>query len=315
VQAIIVSTTIRNLSPAFTTPRYVELQVIGSTLRARAWDADQPVPWWQLETTDTNLPTGNNAGCFARDETTTATTTFYYTDFTVRPPDFAFGALELQRYDAITGTFDTIMLASSPACTGFSDYEARVGINSVYRIRRLNVYQFAGPWSLQVTGAPPAPGISGGCPDQTGPLMFTSNADQSGQRNCAYIMIWDNAPQEMFQLPEGGNVAFQSLYNRDGRVAFHGTERGLEAFSRQVLIHAGAVDPARLADVHTLRDTAWADLPYVCVRDDLGNRWYANVRVPDVSSRRTPGNDLANTLASVDIVEVTPTPCIIDPNA
>lgn len=315
VPGTVASTTVFNLLPAQTTPRMVRLQVKGSTLRAKVWDSDQPEPWWQLEATDTDLTTGNNAGVFARDDTGAATTTFYFTQFLVRPPDFAFGGLELQRFDQITGTFETIMLASSPACTGFSDYEARVGINSVYRIRALNVYSFAGPWSLQVTGAPPAPGVSGGCSDQTGPLVFTSNADQTGQRNCAYIMVWPHTPEEIFQLPEASSVSFQSLYNRDGRVAFHGTERGLEAFSRQVLIHAGAVDPARLADVHTLRNTAFADLPYVCVRDDLGNRWYANVRVPDVTHRRTPSNDLANTLASVDIVEVTTTPCAVDPNA
>lgn len=316
VAADVASTTVRHLLPTFTTPRWVEIQVIGSTLRARAWDGDEgDPPWWQLEATDANLATGNNTGCFARDETGAASTTFYFTAFTVRPPDFAFGGLELQRFDTMTGTFDTIMLASSPACTGFSDFEPRVGVDSVYRIRRVNSLNFAGPWSSMVTGGPAAPGVSGGCSDQTGALIFTSNADQTGQHNCAYIMQWPNTPEEIFQLLESGRVSFQELHNRDGRVAFHGTERGLEAFSRTLLIHAGAVDPARLADVHTLRDLAWADLPYVAVRDDLGNRWYSNVRVPDVAHRRTSGNDLANTLASVDIVETTQTPCIVDPSA
>lgn len=225
-------------------------------------------------------------------------------------PVSAFGAYELQRFDTAPGAdFETIMLATSPYVTGFNDYEARVGLDSVYRLRTLNIYNFAGAWSAQVTGAPPTPGVTGGCDDQTGALIFTSNSDQSGASNAAYVMQWDGSPVEDFALPEADEVVFQALYGRDGVVAFHGTERGLEEFSRALLIQAAAIDPIRLADVKTLRDLAWADLPYICVRDDLGDRWFANVQVPTVNAR------LNRTvyMARVDIRELTRTPYAVDP--
>ena len=312
VEATLQTVTLGSLKPAHTTPRKVRLQIQGAYLRAKAWDSDQPEPpWWQINTTDASLTTGNNAGVFARDDTGAATSIWYITSFTVRPPDHAFGGLELQRFDGQTGVFETIMLASSPAVTGFNDYEARVGQDSVYRIRNVNIYNFTGPWSIQVTGGPAAPGVTGNqaC-DLTGALIFTSNADQSGARNRAYVMQWQqDPPTEGFALPEAQRINFQELYTRDGRVAFHGTERGLEAFSRQILIQAGTADPKILANVKTLRDLAWADLPYLCVRDDDGNRWYANVRIPDVAVQ----DDRTKYLATVDVVETSTEPCIVDP--
>lgn len=312
VETNLATVTLPALAPAATTPRTVRLQVVGTYIRAKVWDTDAPEPWWQLATTDSALTTGNNAGAFARDDSAVTSVTFTFDNLTVRPPDFAFGGIELQRWDSRTGgDFQTIMLASSPAVTGFSDYEARVATNSVYRLRNVNIYNFAGPWSTYVTGAPAAPGVSGaGACDLTGALIFTSNSDQSGARNCAYLPQWtSDPPVENFTLPEGGRVSYQELYGRDGRVAFHGTERGLEAFARNLLIHAGAVDPTVLADVTTLRDLAWADLPYVCVRDDIGNRWYANVRVPDVAAQ----DDKSKILAAVEIIELTREPAAVDP--
>jgi hypothetical protein len=299
------------LLPAATAWRWIRLQVQGNKLRAKVWGWGDPEPDWMVSYTDaTPLSTGNNAGVIARDNTAAAApSTMMYDSFSVAPPDWGFGGLELQRFDYLTGTFETIMLASSPTVTGFNDYEARVGVDSVYRIRNLNVYNFAGPWSTQVTGAPPTPGVTGGCADATGALIFTSNADQTGHSNAAYVMQWENTPDEVFSLPEADDVVFQPMYGRDGRVAFHGTERGLESFDRTLLIQAAAIDPIRLADVKTLRDLAWNDLPYICVRDDIGDRWYANVRVPVVNAR----HNRTSYMARVSIVETTTEPFAVDP--
>jgi hypothetical protein len=225
-------------------------------------------------------------------------------------PSTGFGGYELQRFDTAPGaSFQTIMLATSPTITGFNDFEARVGMTSVYRIRALNVLNFAGLWSSYVSGAPPAPGVTGGCSDSTGALIFTSNAAQSGIYNAAYVMQWEGSVLEDFGLPEAGAVQFQPMYGQDGVVAFHGTERGLETFTRTVLLHAAAISPIRLADATTIRDLAWADLPYVCVRDDIGDRWFANVRVPNVFARL----NRTKYMARLDIRELTLTPAAVDP--
>jgi hypothetical protein len=220
-----------------------------------------------------------------------------------------FGSYELQRFDGVTGVFQTIMLTTATAAaTGtlaFNDFEARVGTPSVYRIRVNNLYNFGGAYSSQVSGAPPVPGITGGCADMTGALIFTSNAAQQGNANLAYIMQWeDDTPVESFGLPEAGDVQFQQFYGRDGSVAFHGTERGLETFNRTVLINGGAVSLASLADGKGIRDLAWASYPYVCVRDDLGNRWYATVQVPSINVR----NNRQAYMAALTITETTQTP-------
>jgi hypothetical protein len=98
------------------------------------------------------------------------------------------------------------------------------------------------------------------------------------------------------------------MYRRNFQVAFKGTERGGEAFTRQILVQAAAVALPRLADMHSLRDMAWADLPYVAVRDDIGDRWLAAVNVPTnkVWKRKIY-------LAQVGIVEVSDTPYPVDP--
>jgi hypothetical protein len=225
-------------------------------------------------------------------------------------PLTGFGAYELQRFDtAPNASFQTIMLCTSPTITGFNDFEARVGMTSVYRIRALNILNFAGAWSAQVSGAPPTPGVYGGCGDASGALIFTSNAAQSGIYNAAYVPQWEGSVLEDFGLPESGFVQFQHMYGQNGVVAFHGTERGLETFSRTVLLQAAAISPIRMADAATIRDLAWADLPYVCVRDDIGDRWFANVRVPNVAVRL----NRTKYMARLDITELTDTPAAVDP--
>ena len=290
----------------------MRLSMIGSDIRAKSWNATTDAePDWQLEVQDAAVPAANGVNVFSflnASVTNTLPFAIAFDNFTSVQANG--GGYELQRLDTTDFDWQTVMLASDPRVQSFKDYEARVGINSVYRIRNLNVYNFAGAWSTQVTGAPPAPGVTGGCGgDATGALIFTSNADQTGGSNAAYVMQWESDPSEDFTLPEGDAVTFQPMYGRDGAVAFHGTERGLETFSRTLLIQAAAIDPVRLADTKTLRDLAWADLPYVCVRDDIGDRWLANVRVPAVTARL----NRTKYMSRVDIVEVTTTPAAVDP--
>lgn len=224
-------------------------------------------------------------------------------------PASGFGAYELQRWDTVTD-WQTIMSASAPTVTGFNDFEARVGLDSVYRIRATNLYDFAGAWSSQVTGAVASPGVQG-CNTDGGVLIFTTNDDQTGASNLAYSPGWEQSGgEETFDFPEAEQVIFQRMYGRDGPVAFHGTERGLEHFVRLLVIQQAAIDPIRLANLRSLRDLAWADHPYVCVRDDIGDRWLANIRVP---GERVHQRTLY--MATVDITETTLTAAPVDPAA
>lgn len=220
------------------------------------------------------------------------------------------GAIELQRSDDVT-EWQTIMSASSPGVTGFNDYEARAGQVSQYRIRATNLYDFAGAWSDAASGTLTSPGVTVQCDDDdtaAGTLIFTSNADQSGARNLAYVMQFDRSVEESFAFPEAATSQMRRRYGRDYFTAFRPTERGGEQFSRVILVQAAAGALPNMANIRSLRDLAWADLPYVCVRDERGNRWFANVVVPDVNiSHRS------SYYARVDIAEVTDTSCEVDP--
>lgn len=219
-------------------------------------------------------------------------------------------ATELQRMDTVDNTWETIMLSSNTSVSGFNDYEARVGILSSYRIRRLNTYGFYGPWSSTLTATITDPGVAVGV---TGGhvLIFTTNSRQDGSSNLAYLPIWDvgTTISEEFTFPESGFVTMQAMYNKDFFTAFRPLERGGERFQRTILVQAGAISPETLADFTSLRNMAWDTVPYICVRDEDGNRWFASVNVNGGRVQR--GRRLYE--ATIDITEVSDTPSQVDP--
>ncbi len=221
-----------------------------------------------------------------------------------------FGAFEIQRSDTVTD-WQAIMYATSAAATGFSDYEARVGVVSSYRIRVVNLYQFAGAWSATVTGTVPAPGVTVSCDsdnDGAGTLIFTSNEVQSGARNLAYVMQFSREVEEGFAFPEADWQQNRRHYQRDFVTAYRPTERGGEVFSRTVMVQGAAGALPNMANMRSLRDLAWDQLSYVCVRDELGNRWLATVQVPAGSI-----TNRALYLAQITVTEVTATPTEVNP--
>lgn len=223
-------------------------------------------------------------------------------------PASGFGYYELQRSDADDpGDWFTIMTGGSPLVTGFSDFEARAGVESSYRIRFVHHLGFEGPWSSVLSSTLPAPGVLGSS-GGNGVLIFTSNERQDGSSNLAYVQIWENDPSETFEFIEAGQVQFQTFYQRDFQVAFHGTERGGERFQRTILVQAAAVPTGRIRDgFRSLRDMAWEDTSYVCVRNELGDRWLSNVLVPDGDVRR----NRRLYMAGITVTEVTGTPSAV----
>jgi hypothetical protein len=218
-------------------------------------------------------------------------------------PVTGFGYYEIQRSDTITD-WQTIAKMTSPGATGFNDFEARIGLLTSYRIRAVDVFGFYNAWSTSATVTLTAPGVVGtsiGANDHV--LVFTTNATQSGVYNLAYSMAWEDTPIEEFALPEANFTQLQAMYDRDFFTAFRPLERGGESFSRQILVQAAAIDPETLADFTSLRNMAWASVPYICVRDEDGNRWFANVQVP--TGRVMKNRTLY--LAQIDVIEVTAT--------
>ena len=310
-QTDLASVQIQTLGESPTAERKLRFEVSGTTLRAKLWSAYQDEPsWWQLQATDASLTTGNNAGVFVRNDVSgNPSTRYMFRDFQVGPPRTWFGYYELQRSDSITD-WQTIMKATSPAVTGFKDFEARTDMVSNYRIRAVNNYGFVGSWSSTVNVFLMSPGVSGGCFNNgEHVMMFTSNERQDGGVNLAYSDIWESEVTEDFAFAEASFVQMQPMFERDFFTAFRPSERGGDQFSRALLVNAAAISPATLPGFNSLSDMAWADVSYICVRDEEGNRWFASVNVPG----GTVKNRRKLYMATINIIEVTDTPSPVDP--
>lgn len=289
----------------------MRVSAIGTLIQMKAWDAtagSEPL-WWQISTTNAELTTGNLATVFAFFASTITNTLPYVVSYDNLTSSIStFGYYELQRLDTLTDWQDIAKL-TSPFATGFRDYEARVGLLSSYRIRAVNDLLFPGPWSSTITSTLSAPGVTGqGMGVDARTLLFTSNYGQNGSKTLAYAMAFGSDTTENFNFPEAGFTQFQFMYGRDFQTAFRPLERGGETFSRTVLVQAAAIPPPTLADFKSLRDMAWDTIPYVCVRDEDGNRWFANVTVPQ---GRVQGNKREIYLADINVVQVTDTAGVV----
>lgn len=284
----------------------VKFRVMDSVLMAKSWNIETPEPpKWTAVATDTSLTTAGRVGmrAFVGD----AAVTYNVDDFTAQ---WGFGGFELQRQDRWTD-WQTIMLATSPLVASFNDFEARVGVESEYRIRACQLLDFCGTWSSTVANTIPTPGVTGTNVDSS-LLIFTSNARQDGADTLAYSEIFDGTPSQTFAFLESAGITMQPMYLRDYQVAYHGTERGGESFSRTLLFNNAAVSLANFESAfQSLRDLAWDSVPYICVRDEHGSRWLANVAVGS-GTIQPPGNSLWFT--EVAITEVTATAYPVNPS-
>lgn len=262
----------------------------GSMLRVKVWDESvgtEPVAW-TIITSDTSLTSGQVGlrSELLSGNTNTLPVSFRFPTFAVTPVSSGFGYYELQRSDLDTD-WQTILKATSPGVTGFNDLEARISMQSDYRIRQVNVHEFVGPWSSTVSATLSTPTVSGPV-GTTEMLVFTTNTDQTGSRALAYAEVWESNPSSEFTYFEGdGMVQFQRMYGRDFQTAFHALERGGVQFERTLLVQNAAVSPPTLENgFRSLRDLAWQDAPYICVRTNVGDRWFTAVEVPAGTIRR-----------------------------
>jgi hypothetical protein len=292
---------------------YGKLLIQGNLLSFTVWpNGANPPGQPTMVTADSSLTTGaaGLGSLLDAANVNTLPVTVLFDNFVVSLSTIQY--VELQRSDTVDTTWYPIMRNTLQSATGFADYEARIGIQSSYRVRLVNVLGFVGAWSSTVTSTITAPGVTGRRVDNS-VLVFTSNYVQSGVYNLAYAESWDGTASEDFTFPESGRSRLQWLYGRDFMAAYRPTERGGEQFTRGLLLQNAAIasGPVLRAAAQSLRDLGWADLPYVCVRNELGDRWLANVVVPSVRIQRNRSIQVAQ----ISVTEVTATPYAVDPGA
>jgi hypothetical protein len=291
---------------------HIVLRAQGDTLLAQAWKDSYPRPLnWQsvVNTLPGDSITGTQAGASFRAETgfSGGTIDVEWLEFSATNLDVT--AFEVQRRDEVNDEWQTIMLSTGTAVSEFNDYEARVGIESEYRIRTVNALDFYGDWSTAESTLP-APGVVGNGPDGNSVLIFTTNEVQDGSSNLAYVMVWTGDVTEEFGFPEAGTVQLRDLYRRDFPLAFRPLERGGERFSRDIIVQNAAVPTGFVqSGFRSLRDMAWEDVPYVCVRNELGDRWLSTVLVPSGKVQR----NRRLYIARIEIIQTTEVPSPVDP--
>lgn len=222
------------------------------------------------------------------------------------------GYYEIQRRDTTmdAGVWETIAKITTPYIGEMDDYEARIGVESTYRIRTVHTTGILGPWSASVSSMLLTPGVTGSECD-VGLLSFTSNEHPDG--NLAYVHIHGSGDSEDFTFVEAGQQSLEPVFRRDYQVALRPTERGGVTFSRTVLVNKVGIPTGTLdRGFSGLRDLAWDSVPYVCVRDELGNRWLSNINVPSGSIRRHDYRRTHYQVAQLTITEVTGVPQVLD---
>lgn len=207
------------------------------------------------------------------------------------------------------GEFHPIARLYSPLLNEFDDYEYDSGRNNIYRVTVVDKNGIEGGFEFfgeSITGPQPTTVNDNG--GECNALTITSNVNPD--MNLAYPMSWPSAPAvKEFTFLEAEERVLQRFHRRNYSVAFRPAERGGVQFTRTLLTNSAQVTEFVVDKRFVpLRDTAWADLPYLCVRDQHKNRWFANVNVPSGAVQN--GEKLQ--LAEVVVTEVTDVPYPVD---
>jgi hypothetical protein len=310
---IIASATPRNIFYYPEARVKMRARIWGTTFAAKAWsDNDEEPAAWDVIVVDATGTTAGGVGIragVAASNSNTKPIEFQYDDVVITPHSVVDGYLEIQRQDDVDEDWATIAHVSDWCASTFNDFESVVGVNSRYRARVVNVLDFAGSWTDgDDNNTLSSPGITG-AETGNGVLIFTTNEMQDGAGNLAYVQTWDGDVEETFSFPESEDVTLRQLYRRDFVTAFRPTERGGERFTRELLVNSAAVATSRLRDGFTsLRDMAWQDVSYTCVRNELGDRWLATIQVPSGRIKRSR----RLYIAQIVVTEVTSTPCVVE---
>lgn len=208
----------------------------------------------------------------------------------------------LQRRDAVDADWRTIAEITDEADDTIDDYECRVTLPNEYRVRAESVYG-SGAWAtitdIVVTVASPA-------------LMLTSNTDRT--QVIAVLDVYGSEATRQYESVEASRAVVMPIHGRDMPVVFLPTERSGVQFTQKVLVDtrpvSGSVPPGPDAYA-ALRDMAIdPDLPNICVRDSMGNRWWASVLVPSMAPMVLDA-DMVVLQADIRVIETSVAPAIV----
>lgn len=177
----------------------------------------------------------------------------------------------------------------------FDDHEAKRNTPSSYRVRVRRIDLSPSDWSDTETVTVPMTCCG---------YVLTSNAAPE-----LTVFYNDRRPRK---YQPGRFYQEREFYNRDGAVVFRGLEAPLDRFACTLIIAGDPQLPAATvgrAEFGALEAVADADLAYVCVLDEDGNRWFAALMLTGDFVRQEPGGLYT---ADVTIRETTTRPYSVE---
>lgn len=176
----------------------------------------------------------------------------------------------VDRQDDISTEWERVAYIHGRTNTTWRDHEARIGVPTRYRVRVIRTDDVTGDWSSSASIVISSGQIA---------LGFSSNSATG--MGLVYPEIWDgDQSTRNWTFEEADDIQFGAIFGRNKQVAFRPLERKGDSFSRTLLVNAlCSVTAPTMNLFQPLRDLAWAPIPYVCVRDGEGNRWFASLQV------------------------------------
>lgn len=242
----------------------------------------------------------DSAGCEGCADDTVPFVELAWTAAPSGSPDVA--AYQVDRKDDLDPDWRRVATVWGRTTTTWQDHEARIGVASQYRVRVLREDVVTGDWSDTASATIPTGQVA---------LAFTSNAGVG--LGCVYPEVWEREVERSWRFLEAGDVTYRTFYGRNRQVAFRPIERRGDSFVRTLLLDAlCTVALPTMAVFGPLRDLAWSPVPYVCVRDGEGNRWFASIELPDGTNRRADAAGTELWLTEISITEVADRPSVHD---
>jgi hypothetical protein len=211
---------------------------------------------------------------------------------------------QVDRLDDLDPDWQRVASVAGRTTDAWNDLEPLIGVRTQYRVRALRSDGVVGDWSDPASITVPGGQVA---------LAFSSNAATG--MGCVYPEVWDREVVRDFTFREFDDVELRRMHGRNREVAFRPLERRGTGFTRRLLLAAGCKLTPVLPSMdlfQPLRDLAWAPIPYVCVRDGEGNRWYASLDVPEGTNRRGDAQGSELWTADIGIVEAADTPAVHD---
>lgn len=173
------------------------------------------------------------------------------------------------------------------ATVSWNDYESPRSLTACYRIRAVRLDGAASNWSGSTCKTP----LPRNCE-----WTFTSNDDPT-----LNMALSQDGYEMAYEFLDADDVEVLEAYLRDYQIVIAGTETRGVAFDLPVFVRVAQPATTKGVAVFTaLRALQDADIPYVCVMDAYGNRFFADIRVPTGDA-----NTLAHFyLASIRVTEV-----------